>query len=130
MTDIDFFKAYNDSYGHQAGDSCLKEVAQALKDVVKRPGDLVARYGGEEFVIILPETSFEGCRTIAELLRAKIEALKILHKSNKVSKYVTMSFGCGTYRGEEISEEELLEKVDKAMYLAKQAGRNIVVTHE
>jgi len=130
MGDIDFFKAYNDFYGHQAGDACLKEVAQALKEVVKRPGDLVARYGGEEFVIILPDTSLEGCRTIAELLRAKIEALKISHQTSNLSKYVTMSFGCSTYCGDEISKEALLEKADKALYRAKQAGRNIVIMQE
>jgi len=123
MGDIDF-------YGHLAGDTCLKIIAQALKDVVQRPGDLVARYGGEEFAIILPDTSLEGVRTIAELLRVKIEALHIPHQASKISKYVTISFGGGMSTGEEITKEDLLDKVDKAMYRAKQAGRNMIVIFE
>lgn len=130
MCDIDYFKAYNDFYGHTAGDACLKDVAQALKDVLKRPGDLVARYGGEEFVIILPDTPLEGVRSVAELLRAKIEALQIPHQKSKVSKYVTMSFGCATYDGEKISKTNFLEKADKAMYRAKQTRREIIVVDE
>lgn len=127
MCDIDYFKAYNDFYGHTAGDVCLKTVAQALKDLVRRPGDIVARYGGEEFLIILPDTPLEGVRSVAELLRAKIEALQIPHQKSKVSKFVTMSFGGATYDGEKISKAAFLEKVDKAMYRAKHAGRGVIV---
>lgn len=130
MCDIDYYKDYNDLYGHNAGDDCLKEVAQALKDLVRRPGDIVARYGGEEFVIILPDTPLEGVRSVAELLRAKIEALQIPHQASKVSNYVTMSFGGATYDGEKISEAAFLERVDKAMYRAKHGGREAIVIDE
>jgi len=130
MCDIDNFKSYNDYYGHKAGDTCLQNIAHALKEVVSRPGDMVARYGGDEFVIILPETPLEGVRTVAELLRAKIEALQIPHKVNDVSNYVTVSFGGAIYAGENISKTDLLEKADQAMYRAKHAGRGGIVIDE
>ena len=126
ICDIDDFKAYNDAYGHQAGDACLKSVAQALREVLHRPGDLVARYGGEEFGIILPDTPQEGASTVAELLRARIEALEIKHKSSRASKFVTISLGVATFDGENITQEILLETADKALYLAKDRGRNLV----
>jgi len=125
--DIDDFKAFNDAYGHQAGDNCLKSVAQALQDALHRPGDLVARYGGEEFGILLPDTTPEGAYALVEVLRARIEALNISHQSNRASKYVTISFGVATFTGKESSLEKLLERADRALYQAKARGRNLVV---
>lgn len=93
MCDIDHFKLYNDTYGHQAGDLCLQKVAQALRGATKRPEDLAARYGGEEFVIILPETSFAGAIVVAEQVREAVESLRIRHISSKVAKHVTISLG-------------------------------------
>lgn len=130
LCDIDFFKAYNDHYGHQAGDECLKEVAQALKQVLKRPGDLVARYGGEEFVIILGDSSWKAARTVADMLRAQIEALQIPHDKSSICEFVTISIGYSIYTGHEISKTELLEQADKALYQAKKMGRNISVAYE
>jgi diguanylate cyclase (GGDEF)-like protein len=130
MCDLDEFKAYNDAYGHQAGDDCLKQVAQALSDVLKRPGDLVARYGGEEFCIILPVTDAVGARLIGNLLQSRIEALQIPHKTNKVSPYVTISIGVAAYHGDELNRNELLKKADLALYTAKHRGKNCVVVFE
>ena len=79
LCDIDYFKLYNDTYGHQAGDRCLMEVAQTIAKVIKRPADLVARYGGEEFAVILPNTNLSGAKYIAQQIRARVEALKIAH---------------------------------------------------
>jgi len=130
MCDVDNFKAYNDFYGHKTGDTCLMDIAHALKDGIRRSGDTVARYGGDEFVIILPETPLDGVRTVVELLREKIEALEIPHKGNEISNYVTMTFGFVTYNGENISENDLLEKADQAMYRSKRAGRGGSVIDE
>ncbi|MCK9175083.1 MAG: diguanylate cyclase [Desulforhopalus sp.] len=126
LCDIDYFKCYNDHYGHPAGDNCLRLVARALAEVIKRPGDLLARYGGEEFILLLPETSAEGCRAVAELLREKVEQQHIPHDSGANSPWVTMSFGCSTFCDEKISEEDFLNRVDQALYRAKQKGRNRV----
>lgn len=130
ICDIDDFKAFNDIYGHQAGDKCLKSVAQALRQVLQRPGDLVARYGGEEFGILLPDTTPEGAHTVSELLRARIESLNLAHKSSRASKFVTVSLGAATFDGGEITQEQLLEKADRALYQAKAKGRNMVVVAE
>jgi diguanylate cyclase (GGDEF)-like protein len=126
ICDIDNFKAYNDSYGHPAGDECLKEVSRAITSILKRPGDLVARYGGEEFGIILPYTNAEGAMEVGSLIRAKIESLNLLHPGNHASEYVTISVGITTYLGEEVSLGELLSSADKALYLAKSRGKNHV----
>nr|WP_315988196.1 diguanylate cyclase [Desulforamulus aquiferis] len=96
MIDIDYFKNYNDTYGHQTGDACLKAVAKELSDNVKRPGDLVARYGGEEFVVVLPDTDLAGATKVAENLRACIEKLAIPHATSSVSQVVTVSLGVAT----------------------------------
>lgn len=127
LLDIDFFKLYNDAYGHLEGDTCLKRVAAALKNCIQRPADLVARYGGEEFVMILPETTSEGASSMAEAVRSSIENLKIEHTQNKVSSYVTVSAGVSTLipqRG--TFSEQLIAYADKALYRAKENGRNQV----
>lgn len=126
LCDVDYFKPYNDYYGHPAGDNCLRLVAGALAEEIKRPGDLLARYGGEEFVIILPETSAEGCRAVAERLREKVERQHIPHQLGINSPWVTMSFGCSTFCDEDLSEEDFLDRVDQALYRAKEKGRNRV----
>lgn len=126
LCDIDNFKAFNDAYGHQAGDDCLKQVAQTLSSVIKRPGDLVARYGGEEFGVILPYTDSAGALLIGNLLQSKIESLQIAHIASKAGKYVTVSIGVATYYGEGINRNDLVNKADRALYKAKASGKNFV----
>lgn len=128
--DIDFFKNYNDNYGHQKGDDCLKNVAEALCQCIKRPRDIVARYGGEEFVVVLPETDSAGTMKLAEQVRASIEELKIPHGFSKVSDVVTISLGVVTLlpSGEK-NFSELVELADIALYEAKNQGRNKVYLH-
>lgn len=129
MCDVDYFKAYNDRYGHQAGDLCLQRIAQSLKDVVRRPTDLVARYGGEEFAIILPLTTSEDARVIAERLRSSVEALAIPHDQSDVSEYVTISVGLSTlFPPGDGPVQQVLSQADRALYLAKRQGRNCTVT--
>lgn len=125
MIDIDFFKNFNDSYGHPIGDECLKAVARALKQSVNRPGDLVARYGGEEFVAILPEASLEGAALIAERMRAAVEELKFPHRDSRIAEHVTVSLGVASFvPARESSSDMLITAADKALYAAKEAGRN------
>ncbi len=125
MLDIDFFKIYNDSLGHQQGDECLKQVAKALKDTLKRPGDFVARYGGEEFVIVLSDTEIEGAIQIAECIKASIAELKIEFKASEVSEYVTVSMGVASIvPGQDSSSDALINAADNALYQAKREGRN------
>lgn len=127
LTDIDYFKQFNDIYGHQAGDDCLRNVASALSAVVHRPADLVARYGGEEFVVLLPDTDYQGCRRIAEKMRVKIEKLAIRHEGSKAQSVVTMSFGVAAVSPDGLDPHEVLVgAADKALYLAKEGGRNRV----
>ena len=128
ICDIDNFKFYNDAYGHPAGDECLKKVAQALSTVIKRPGDLAARYGGEEFGIVLPFTDSAGAQVVADLMRAKIEALQIPHKASLVNKFVTISVGIATYSGEDIDMITFIDHADHALYKAKLSGKNIVAS--
>ncbi|HBL14836.1 MAG TPA: diguanylate cyclase response regulator [Cyanobacteria bacterium UBA11162] len=128
LCDIDFFKAYNDTYGHQAGDKCLKEVAQILHQAVRRPADLVARYGGEEFVIILPNTEVKGAVLVAQAIRSKLQAEAIPHAGSQVSDYVTLSFGVGGMIPRPgSSPNELIAMADQALYQAKLEGRDRVV---
>ena len=125
MLDLDFFKIYNDTYGHLEGDECLKMVAYALKNLLKRGTDLVARWGGEEFACILPGTNHEGAMKLAEELRKGVENLKIPHEASTVSKYVTISVGVATMIPTLGTEpQEIVEKADKALYRAKQDGCN------
>ncbi|MCD8512546.1 MAG: diguanylate cyclase [Nitrincola sp.] len=126
MLDIDFFKPYNDHYGHGKGDECLIKVASELQSIICRPGDLFARYGGEEFVALLPETDAVGARKIAEAMRAKIDSLGLLHEYSAIADHVTMSAGFAVKQPNLKSGETLLEMADKALYRAKAAGRNQV----
>jgi len=127
MIDIDHFKAYNDNYGHLAGDDCLKQVAQALRRVVKRPADLVVRYGGEEFAVVLPETHLEGAAALAEELRSAIEDLGIPHAYSPILDKVTVSLGVDTRYPQPSGQlQELVSRADQALYRAKEAGRNRV----
>jgi len=129
MIDIDLFKAYNDAYGHQKGDECLKQVAQSIRSELKRPGDLAARYGGEEFVVILPDTDMEGAVAVAEKIQNSVEGLRIPHQASDVSDHVTVSQGVATAIADPTDTPEALVKAaDQALYQAKKAGRNQVAT--
>ena len=130
LVDIDDFKPFNDSYGHQAGDDCLKQVAQTLASLLKRPGDIVARYGGEEFGIILPSTDPAGVMLIGNLIQSRIESLQIPHKGGKASPHITISVGVATYLGGSSSGSDLLNKADRALYKAKSSGKNFVAAME
>jgi diguanylate cyclase (GGDEF)-like protein/PAS domain S-box-containing protein len=126
MGDVDFFKLYNDNYGHHLGDECLKAVAACINDTLLRPADLAARYGGEEFAIILPQTSAQGALCVAEKIRQRVEALRIQHASSSFH-FVTLSLGVATMvPSQHNSPEALIELADRSMYEAKNAGRNRV----
>jgi diguanylate cyclase (GGDEF)-like protein len=127
LIDVDCFKAYNDLYGHQAGDSCLRAIADALRGTVRRTGDVVARYGGEEFVLILPNTSARAAQGVAERARSTVEALAISHAGSSVSQYVTLSLGLAACHDNDTLPAALIERADRALYQAKQNGRNQVV---
>lgn len=125
MVDVDFFKLYNDHYGHQQGDDCLRRLAGVLAHQARRPADLVARYGGEEFVLLLPETEADGAMEVAEQLRREALALALPHAASKVAAIVTVSVGVASLvPGPELAEEGLVAAADKALYAAKHAGRN------
>lgn len=131
LCDIDHFKQYNDHYGHQKGDECLRTVAEELFTNVHRPGDLVARYGGEEFVALLPDTTVDGCMIIAEKMRVSVERLAIEHIGSTVSSVLTMSFGVAVVFPEgDFNPDNVLIPADKALYRAKANGRNIVCHDE
>lgn len=130
--DIDFFKKYNDCYGHTAGDNCLRKVTQELKNCVKRPEDFLGRYGGEEFVVILPNTTAEGARRVAERMRKAVEELRIPHRDSITAEYVTISVGVTT-AVPDISRESptfLLEAADRMLYASKENGRNQIRCNE
>lgn len=125
LCDVDYFKQYNDSYGHQAGDRCLQSIAQAIKRSVKRPADLAARYGGEEFAIILPNTDVEGAVQVAQRIQAEVQRLSIPHPSSQVSSYVTASMGIATQiPTSHSSPDAMLVACDRALYRAKKQGRD------
>lgn len=126
VCDVDFFKHYNDHFGHQGGDECLRRIAASLSDQVKRPTDLVARYGGEEFAIVLPDTDAGGARRVAEAMRAAIEAMHLAHAPSSGKSWVTISLGLAAAVPEtgDTSPQRLLEAADAALYEAKRAGRN------
>jgi diguanylate cyclase (GGDEF)-like protein len=127
MCDIDHFKLYNDTYGHQQGDVCLAKVAKAIKNSINRPADLVARYGGEEFCLVLPETTQEGAAILAEIVRENVKYLQIEHRSSPASKLVTLSLGVASMIPDRNSKPSvLLEAADRALYQAKGNGRDRV----
>lgn len=129
MLDVDYFKAYNDTYGHQAGDQCLRQFAAILKDQVKRPGDLACRYGGEEFALMLPATDLKGAIVVGKRIAAGLEALKIEHKGSEISDQLSFSWGIATtFPHEGGFPEELIKHSDTALYKAKKAGRNTYST--
>ncbi|MAT64874.1 MAG: diguanylate cyclase response regulator [Gammaproteobacteria bacterium] len=127
MIDIDYFKLYNDTHGHQLGDDCLKAVARELARVVHRPSDLVARYGGEEFGVILPNTDEEGAMQVAEKMQQVIHELNIEHEASKVSDRITLSIGMATASPRGGQPGDLLKQADAALYEAKSQGRNRIV---
>ncbi len=130
MCDIDCFKQYNDAYGHLAGDYCLKQVAKALHSCVKRPSDLVARFGGEEFAVILPQTSIDGALNVALQMQAEMAKLKIEHAHSLVAPCLTLSIGVASLiPTPDDAFEPLLDQADQYLYLAKQAGRNRIVSN-
>jgi diguanylate cyclase (GGDEF)-like protein len=125
LLDVDFFKRYNDHYGHQAGDACLRQVAAALRQTLKRPGDLAARYGGEEFGCLLPDADLLGGLEVARQLGAAVQALAIAHADSAVAPVVTVSLGvCTTSGNIPGSAEALLRGADAQLYRAKADGRN------
>lgn len=127
MIDVDFFKRFNDCYGHSAGDKCLKAIAQTLAGELKRPGDLIARYGGEEFAVLLPETNMHEATQIGERLRQAVLHLAIPHSQSSTNTCVTISIGGATaLPGVNLDIGELLPGADAQLYLAKQAERNCI----
>ena len=126
LCDVDHFKLYNDEFGHQAGDMCLKKVAAVLTEQLKRPADVAARYGGEEFAIVLPETSLDGALKLAEACRVHLENLALVHPET-IAGVVTMSIGVASLVPvPERSAADLIARADKALYNAKTVGRNCV----
>jgi diguanylate cyclase (GGDEF)-like protein len=131
MFDVDHFKLYNDTYGHGAGDDCLKRVAKAAVAALQRPADMVARYGGEEFIALLPDTSIAGAQAVAEAIRENVENEKIPHERSSTAPHVTVSLGfIATIPKPNLAIPETLEAVDKALYAAKTGGRNRVMAGE
>lgn len=127
MGDIDNFKEFNDNYGHQNGDECLRQVARCIEKTLKRPGDFCARYGGEEFIIILPNTNKEGAKIVADKIRMEIKNLNIQHEKSSTDKVVSISLGVATSDFTvSTSHEDLINQADKGLYLAKEKGRNRV----
>jgi diguanylate cyclase (GGDEF)-like protein len=129
--DIDNFKGYNDTYGHNAGDVCLHRTAQAIRKSLERPGDFCARYGGEEFVVILPDTNSAGALSIAERLLKNVRDLQMSHKHSPPSYFITLSIGTATTdrNARSLSHEELIKQADTALYVAKKNGKNCAVQY-
>ncbi len=125
LADIDFFKCYNDRYGHLKGDQCLVKVAKTINGAAKRPADLVARYGGEEFAVILPDTDSDGAFNVAERIRKTIQNTAIQHEGSEVADCVTLSLGVSTILpGLADKMDAFIEQVDLMLYRAKKSGRN------
>jgi diguanylate cyclase (GGDEF)-like protein len=129
MLDIDFFKPYNDTFGHQQGDECLRRVSSVISAHASRPADIAARYGGEEFVVLLADTPEDGAESVAEKVRAAVEELAIPHPGSAAAEIVTVSLGVATRRpGPGREADELITAADRALYRAKREGRNRVVS--
>ncbi|PMB51363.1 hypothetical protein CEN39_15660 [Fischerella thermalis CCMEE 5201] len=128
LCDVDYFKSYNDHYGHQAGDACLKRVAAAMRNTLKRPADLVARYGGEEFAIILPSTAMQGAIAVAQAIQKAIKILRLPHIQSQISDFITISFGVSSIiPTHNLRVETLITTADEALYEAKKQGRDRIV---
>ncbi|WP_010464729.1 GGDEF domain-containing protein [Acidovorax radicis] len=131
LVDVDHFKDFNDAYGHQAGDECLKSIARALDTCCQRPADLAARYGGEEFAMVLPDTDREGAVHIAHAAQKAVAALQIAHQHSSTGVWVSISSGVASVRpGDGLSAQALIGEADKALYRAKNSGRNQVAVGE
>jgi len=129
MLDIDYFKAYNDTYGHIAGDDCLKRIGSALAATLGRGGDFIARYGGEEFICVLPNTDTAGATAMGEKLRTMVEELQIPHQTSSISPSVTISLGVAHVTPDKgVTPESLVEQADAMLYRAKRDGRNRVAS--
>lgn len=131
MVDVDFFKQYNDHYGHATGDRALQAIAKTLQEMLKRPADLAARYGGEEFVMVLPETDAQAAEALAERSREAIADLNIPHDYSTASAHVSISIGVITVCLDNSSDPlNIVVQADQNLYHAKQNGRNRVVCSE
>jgi diguanylate cyclase (GGDEF)-like protein len=129
--DVDYFKRYNDTYGHVAGDTCLQQIASVLRGFARRPLDLAARYGGEEFALVLPQTTQKSAITLAEQIQKAVHALKLPHQASEIVEVVTVSLGVASVRPTlNDTFETLVEAADTALYQAKQQGRNQVVAYQ
>jgi diguanylate cyclase (GGDEF)-like protein len=129
LCDVDDFKAYNDRYGHQAGDECLKQIAAVLGSCCRRPADMAARYGGEEFALILPDTELNGAAHVAEAARDAVARLKIPHERSHAGPYVSISGGISVLlRKIDITAQQLIEAADQNLYEAKHLGRNRMIS--
>lgn len=127
LIDIDFFKPFNDTYGHQRGDECLVLIANTLRNGLNRPGDMAARYGGDEFMLLIPGSNAQGVGELADALRTRVEAMEIVHESSLTNKVVTISLGVVTsYPTRGFSSGDLIAAADAALYEAKEEGRNQV----
>lgn len=125
MADIDYFKKYNDTYGHQMGDLCIRRVAGVFTETCRRPTDLPARYGGEEFTVVLPDTDINGALRVAEIIREEVVRMGIPHKSSPAGPCISVSIGLTTMNtGTSISMEKIIYQADQALYRAKEEGRN------
>ncbi|MDQ6992591.1 MAG: diguanylate cyclase [Mariprofundus sp.] len=128
MADIDYFKQFNDTYGHVCGDHCLKRIAQELSNIALRPGDMAARYGGEEFILMLPNTDKEAALKVANHILTRVHTLKIEHLNSQVDSYVTISLGIATVTAPhfDLDYNQLIKSADQSLYIAKNNGRNRV----
>ena len=130
LCDVDYFKNYNDFYGHQAGDVCLQQVAKVLAQVVGRPKDLVARYGGEEFMVVLPNTDVEGANHLGQQIQTAIATLAFPHEKSAIADHLTLSIGCASAIPDPSSHwQSLIAQADQCLYQAKAQGRNRLVSH-
>ncbi len=131
LCDVDYFKLYNDRYGHLAGDECLKTIAKSITQVVNRPADLVARYGGEEFAIILPNTEREGAIQVAKNIQSSIQNLQILHQDSLIKAYISLSLGINTCLPSDTLEVNvLIDCADRALYQSKNQGRDRLCVYQ